>query len=458
MPFDNERANLLGHVGIVSDDGIRHDLDHLAIDPQSDGLLSGLTPCHISNLEDGSDLPKKAIAIDGSRAESKIDHDRNVVRIGFIEVSIVDVDLAELRAVRDQPTVRPTLLYDTTSVSHTRIALPSENTHYRGLPPQPRGWRMMLYHGFKKSTVYDTSLLAIYRMILEDQDEKLSDLDSEHVQSPLEGGKVRLLNCPNPECGAQELYVPLTGTDECRVCGIETYPTDRLRIHERVNNNQPNLGALNNTMEVVVHLALAAAIQSVHNDPDRDLAETVIMKDGPLAQFDTSKWVSRPMLAFIERVRAAVDEVPPIVGLHKSGEFVAFADRLRDEIPPQTVVPLTTKDISDYVKEIEINRTFGQREYYGKNFVYKSESGYMFALTVPRRMETIRDVQSDPAAYPSLERVLRALDDTELTLYNDSVGPIHLAHDAATIPDRVGSKVLRELVEAEVIGTDRLYD
>lgn len=454
MPFEGERPNMHGHSGIVKNDSIKQHLRNLNIGP-GNGAVKDID-CHDLDAFDQPDwLPDTAIAVDGSRIEPEVGYGDSTACIGFIDVSVVEVDLEELRDARGQPTVDPAIKQRVTSSDNIHLILPSENAYFYGHLPQPRCWRMMLYDGFKESTVSGMSLLKIYRLILEEQDKKLSDIDSEHVKSPLgKDGKIKLMNCPNPECVAQELRVPWTGTGDCPVCGIDTYPTDRLRLHERVNNHQRNLGALNETMEVIVHLAFAAAIHSVRNDPDRDISETAFIKDGPLAQFNDSKWIARPMLAFIERLRGEVDEMPPIVGLQKSGEFVAFADRLREEISTQTVVPLTTEDISSYVKENEINRTFGQREYYGKNFVYKSKSSYMFAITVPRRMETIRDVQSDPAAYPTLKRVLRTFDDTELALHDDSIIPIHLAHDEANIPEEFGSKVLRKFVKREAFDND----
>jgi len=169
------------------------------------------------------------------------------------------------------------------------------------------------------------------------------------------------------------------------------------------------------------------------------------------------------MLAYIEELREKVEQMPPIIGLHKSGEFVTFADRLRDgapeqdDLPEQTVIPLESGEIYDYVKSRDRDGVFGQKSYYGKNFVYKSESGYMFPITIPRQMPSFDELESNPSAYPILRDSLLALDDAELALYNDSVIPIHMAHDEATIPEKLGSKVLRELVEAEVLNADRVY-
>ena len=67
------------------------------------------------------------------------------------------------------------------------------------------------------------------------------------------------------------------------------------------------------------------------------------------------------------------------------------------------------------------------------------------------------NLQYEPSAYPSLGPALAALSDAELALYEDSVIPIHMAHDRATIPQRVGDKVLSELVERELLGADRVY-
>jgi|GEM_PF-4821003 len=467
MPFEDERSNLLGHLGIVSDEAIKRRLQSLDLEPQIDakGAIASVDQVSLDDLSDSpEDLPDRAIAIDGSRAEPQIEQDKFTAHVGFVEVSAVEVDMGELRSYRGKPTVDPGLIHDAANISDTRIVLPGQNAHFHGIPPKPRGWRLMLFKAFQEKSVRGVGLLEIYQVLLKNYADKIAARGDSDQDPPLDAdGKIILRNCPNPSCDKSNIRVPSMSQDRCPSCSMDIYPTDRLRIHERVGNYRSNLTAINIVMEVLVHLILAAALEGVRRDSDEDLSDFVFMKDGPLAQFDTAAWVARAMLAYIEELREKVEQMPPIIGLHKSGEFVTFADRLRDgapeqdDLPEQTVIPLESGEIYDYVKSRDRDGVFGQKSYYGKNFVYKSESGYMFPITIPRQMPSFDELESNPSAYPILRDSLLALDDAELALYNDSVIPIHMAHDEATIPEKLGSKVLRELVEAEVLNADRVY-
>lgn len=171
------------------------------------------------------------------------------------------------------------------------------------------------------------------------------------------------------------------------------------------------------------------------------------------------------------------NQLPVVIGLDKSGDFRRFVEVVRDRtdasdnpiFEPDSIIPLSSRFIYERIKPRKSDTMFGGKTYYGKSFLYKSPSGYAFCLTIgPRQFGdgATNGVDADddhsnllftPDHYPTIGAAIQAIYDVELSLYQDSVIPIHMAHDRATIPERVGNKVLSELVDREVDGADRVY-
>lgn len=472
MPYDEERKNLLGHRGLVSDEDVKARLRSLDVGPSMDVPdKDELGEVDISEIDDFSEPPEQVVAIDGSRSENPIDAERINAQVGFIEVAVVTVDTALLRKYRDDGGrfVPPTIEDDSVDAEYVRMVLPSQNAYFNDEAPKPVGFRRMLYENFRDKTVRGKSLL-----------EFLSELF--HQLGDVTNNTITLENCPyRDETGCQQEHqVPIDGVGQCNntQSNLPLFPTDRLRIHEYVSNRSSNLSAMTVVMKTVEHLALGLAIDDAADSTEDtpDISDMAFMKDGPLAQFDTAAWISRAMSNYLYSLRSDGAK-PVVIGLDKSGEFARFADEIRNRtgadgnpiLEPDSVVPLPSRFIYRHIKPRSSDTMFGQKTYYGKSFIYKSPSDYTFCLTVgPRAFNdgATNGVEADeshsnllhkPSAYPTLGPAIAALFDAEYSLLEDSVIPIHMAHDRATIPRQVGNKVLSELVDRELVGADRIY-
>lgn len=467
MPYEDERENLLGHRGLVSDEDIEARLRSIEVGPTIDTPSSEeLGVVSSADIDDITRPPSQVVAVDGSRAETPVDAERINAQVGFVEISIVTVDSALLRQYKNRRSrfVPPTIEGDAADAEYVRMVFPSQNAHFDGEAPKPVGFRRMLYENFCDSTVRGQSLLNFLTELLDQQDY-------------LTGNILNLENCPyrdHADCPLEH-DVPTDGIGHCDTAGLPLYPTDRLRIHEYVSNRSSNISALTVVMKTVEHLALGLAIDDIA-DGSEDLADTAFMKDGPLAQFDTAAWISRGFSNYLHSLRSN-GNLPIVIGLDKTGDFARFGAQIRDRmkpddeplLPSNSLVPMSSNFIYDRVKPSASETMFGRKTYYGKSFIYKSPSDYMFCVTVgPREFrdgatngvvagEEHDNLHHEPSAYPSLGPALAALFDAELALYEDSVIPIHMAHDRATIPQKVGDKVLSELVERELLGSDRVY-
>jgi hypothetical protein len=103
-------------------------------------------------------------------------------------------------------------------------------------------------------------------------------------------------------------------------------------------------------------------------------------------------------------------------------------------------------DIYDYVvTSRKSGQQFGEKTYYGTNFLYKTASDRIFATTIPRERRG-GEITYDPTAYPTLRRTADLLEEIETALYENSLIPVALANQYASIPVKTGSKVLSEFV------------
>lgn len=465
MPYDDERENLLGHRGIVSDDDVEARLRSLSVGPMEDRVdTESLTTVDTQEIERVDCQPEQVIAVDGSRAETPVDEERLNAQVGFVEVAVVEADITQLgkRLVRESQFVSPSVEAEAVNAEYIRMVFPSQNAYFEGEAPKPVGFRRMLYENFCEETVRGTPLLEFLTTLFNYQSRSTSDY-------------VHLQNCPyRDEFGCNKSHdIPVDSLGLCDTTELPLFPTDRLRIHEYVSNRSSNQSAFTVVMKTVEQLAIGLAIQDWAQsrreaDGEESGPDTAFIKDGPLAQFDTAAWISRAMSNYLHDLKDD-DNLPVVVGLDKTGDFAAFAETIRDDIPAGTVVPMSSDFIYDMVKPQTSQEMFGRKTYYGKSFLYKTSNNYMFCLTLGPREFVGGDTNGvmagrnpaflhyEPNAYTTLGAALAAISSSELALYKDSVIPIHMAHDRATIPKNVGDKVLSELVEHELLGAERIY-
>lgn len=443
MPFEDEGSNPLNQRRFVTDDNVRRRLQSLDIinRPPLDNLeaLPLEDPFGTREITEEFEPADEVIAIDGSRAEIPVGPERYSASVGFVEVAVVKVATDLLREQRKHQFVNDAVTSQSVEDHHVRLVMPSRNVVTEDLP-QKEAWKKFTFENLRNKEIFGTSLFSAFKTIL-DWKGHLQDGQIVHPQCPVCGTK-------------QEQLRSADEPDKCEFCGSTIYPTDRLRIYERLGKNQSNMTAINILMQIVEQLCTAIVLSHLVDQQSEAIDETVIMKDGPLAQFDTAAWIATGMQEWLDDLhnRESLPQ-PMIMGLHKEGDFGIFANEIRDKLPSTRIIPMSSSFIYDNVViQREEDELFGEspKTYYGKNFIYKTKNDYVFPLTVPRRFNSDGTLRSAAKHYSELLRILSTLEDTALALYRDSVIPIHMAHDYATIPEGVGEKVLSELADQEL--------
>lgn len=456
MPYETgqggfERANKLGQSTIINNDLVAEELgdfEENKPDPDEVPIEENTTP--VEDLDHPTPTPKFVISIDGSRNEPERDDDYPENRIGFIQIAAVLTNLNQVEAQSGHRFVDPRKVKQIADSSLTQFVLPSTNHTYGGASDTHESWRKKTYDIFtdeEREFVPDTTLFEYYHKLLEDS-------------VRYDGGAVLLNRCPNPECDERDLRVPSDGVGQCggkEGCGTSLYPTDALRVHERVSNHQSNISALTVLMNIIEHLALGAFLEFFAEKDPEFLQHIGFIKDGPLAQFDTGYWIHGPLLRRIHAIYEQQLEQdyarPVIVGVAKGGHFAQHGKRIREKMERNSVLSMDSDYIYDYVATSRSSgQQFGKKTYYGKNFIFRSNSGRVFAMTVPRETNSDGRILHEPAAYPTLRRTTQLLSQVETALYEDSLIPVALANQYASIPVKTGSKTLAEFANRVISG------
>lgn len=448
MPYESGRggyelAKRLGHVPIVDNDLVKEELQDLETrEPELDTLPLEEHTIHRSELENQKTGPLDYIfSFDGSRDEVEVKEDFPANRIGFVQTSAV---LTHLRRIEEQEGTRlvdPARVKQIADTDLLQAVVPSTNFRRKGDESTHESFRRSLWDKvFTGREIEGQSLQSWFETIV-----SLTDHE--------ENGELTLRYCPiDNDCDGEHIQVPVDAPGECSECGGKIYPTDWFRIHERVNDQQRNETAITNMMNLMEHLSCAIYLRYISEHSQSRLEKVGFILDGPLAQFDTGARFFRPLLENIRDIYEGqwiqAKSAPPIVGIEKSGQFVAHAKYIQDEIPPETILWMDDEYIYNHIIVSRNTDTYGAKTYYGQKFIYKARSGRIFVLNIPKVPLKGKEKHS-PHAYPQFERTIRIVEEVQTALYEDSLIPVALANEYASIPLKTGSKVLELLSRGE---------
>lgn len=456
MPYGRgdayETAQRLGHVPIIENELVQDELEGFEtkeVDPEEAPIEDNSFA--LDDLPDEGVDPSYFLSIDGSLQEVPTNDDYPSNRIGFVQIAAVLTRLDLLEKQESERFVDPARVEELDKSSLQDIVLPSSNYVRSDAETTTESWRKHVYDTFRSREIEGESLLEIYLNVIQD-DPRLVDNKT-----------VDVYRCPNPDCESNsgerrdEIHIHTSVGDfgNCPKCGIEVYPTDALRTHERVKESQSNTTSISDLMQVMEHLTLCAYLLFLsENNPER-LSRVGFIIDGPLAVYGQGSFLHQPILQTIERVAERQKELgyspPIIVGIEKSGQFKDHADQIKDKMEPGSILKMTNEYIYDYIKTGTADSEYGTREHYGWPFIYRTESGRIFVIKVPMLAEGDK---YDPRSYPLMRKTLESLSKVETALYDDATIPVTLAHQRASIPLKTGSKVL-ELFSKDTLDEDR---
>lgn len=450
-----ERARRVGHVPTAESPVVQEALqrwDIPAVDPHPPAVVERCVP-----VDDLPSIPRPEtryiIAFDGSPQEVAARTEYPSVRVGYIQIAGVFVDLQRFFGSTTGAFIDPRLLARAATTNIVNAVLPGSNVVAPGLTPT-ENWRNELQHLLTRQGIAD---FGAGTFTLRDMLFHLYGNPDAAIPA------IEVARCPYryvDECPGQDIAVPPAGIS-CPECGRTVWPADVLRSHEEFDEDGSNLTPLTRVMNVVERLVGFAYLTEFARHRIDLLPMGAFITDGPLAFYGTSapmKWRTVDYwTALMAKLTAAGHPPPLMLGLEKTGVFADHAHAIASWVPERTVVTLDEGYIRERIKRRTATRPYGADEFYGRRFFYKASDGRMLVVTVPRvpAGQPYGEAGCDDLdQYPTLRPTVELLDAIGTRLYDDAVMPIALAHSAAALPLGTGTDVLRILAQ-DTLGLPR---
>ena len=265
-------------------------------------------------------------------------------------------------------------------------------------------------------------------------------------------------DCPNPEKRIESR----SGHHRCDCKHKkDLYSIDALGLHERMNIFGSNCDPYLQVMQVIERLYLINFIRSFELAGQLEkIHDYAFIVDGPLAVFQEPGWLSNSIYMELSRINKLVRSISGrdilIFGVEKTGEFVDHfnlldtnKDGFPGNIPPQTTLLIDDLYIQNNIKSSIEN--YGERNYFGRRFFHKTQSGNLFVVSVPFYSQYQKNTDSaNTDQFPRLPDVLSLLEVLKYYRYPNSLIPISLAHASVSFPLEMGSKVLRQFFNESI--------
>jgi hypothetical protein len=443
MPYQGEYAHYLPLKRIVESERVQQLLRRSQILEHSE-LMRECAPKVAP--EPTTVMPSLIVAVDGSYAEVDVRNGYPGAKVGYCSVASVIVNLAEVERLDAARPVSPIEFRKTEDPSSDAAALPGCNVITREHTSAADSFREAVFDLLHDAIIDEedsTRLLATYQALL--------------ANKPTDK-----ISCPYIRLGCDREVAIGSSLATCPCEHHKSlFPTDALRIHERFNDELGSNGeAFGLVMTIWERLILIHLLRCFEQrDWLAKLSNVAFFMDGPLAVFGPPAWLSAAISKELQRintkVRAQTGNDMVIVGIEKSGNFVAHFEELdRRQDGSQHFEPATYfLPTDEYVKKRVIysnsTKRYGVDTYFGRKFFYKTRSGARIVANVAFLTQEQDSLDSDdPSAFPQFGTVCALLDKLATSRFENALAPLVSAHAQAAIPLHLGQKVLKQLAQA----------
>jgi hypothetical protein len=458
MPYENEQSNHSAIRRIAENPRVRDLLSSYQIQQPEKREQVPLTTVHRRELPATQWQPSYILAIDGSFKSVSILNGYPGAEAAYITVACVLQDIARIRKLDEHRPVLPTEFRKTQDTEALDHVLPGCNVVYAGDINAKVSFRRTLYDLLKSQAMADEgeTLLDTYEILLKHKP------DNQRVQHcPLDDA------CPLDET-AQNEYKPHSGVSACRCKHKHPwFSTDALRIHERMlpygGSNDRIYSEVIQVLERIwiVHILRTLRAQKWLTS----LKRIAILVDGPLAIFGQPAWISqaisKELIALNSDVYEATGMDVMLLGIEKTGEFINHFEQLdqneqggQGNFPNQTAALLTDAYIKRNIYFSDSDKPYGMGTYFGRKLLYKTITGERIVATLPYLHDNHKDWdEANVSQFPRLADAMSLMDELISSRYKNALDPIVMAHAEATLPSKIGNKVLEKLARELTVRT-----
>ena len=448
MPYKGERASKGGHSDLVRNPDVQEFLqqsEYMTVPDEKEGkkIASSYKRAPSEEGESGCiHLPEKIVASDASPYSEPIEGMFPSTQVGYVKNSLVLIDVNDYQGLSPKGSnyVDPFKVAEMhRNADAIAFTLPGSNVRYKSAKTVKDGFRRAIWDQ------------------LSDERTSFSKTKGFNVAGTLlalQNGSVHISKCPS--CNEKPVGGFVFNETEpviaCNSCKEEVFLTDSLRIHEQVSDYGDCSSAITRFMNVIEHLVMATFIRVIAHHQPKTLGKMAFILDGPMAIFGQPAKIHARLMALYHNIctQLAEKNIPPpvIMSLQKTGQVVEHARSLARFLPNGSIRLIDDEYRDRYISNVS-NDCFGYETYYGQDFIFKTETGRVFAFAIPYpfsakgKPKEFAKIKVNMESYST--QLIKSLDiirHFELDLHEDAVVPIALAHRHASISLMPGGKVL----------------
>lgn len=450
MPLKGQNAGKIGHEEILQNPDIEAFLQDYKNVPRP-------TPAALSQIFGGCPkisqftgvVPDVILALDGSLFEASADDREPSRKVGYIKVGMIGLDMQRYAALAPDGSrfVDPMAVARLQESSALSMALPGAYLKKSGHKTVVEGYRFAIQKYFESDATKigkrgKASLLDTLIVLLRYND-SVKEIDGKDF--------VIIGACPTDNCQTENIPVSVeTHIGNCSGCGSPVLITDALRVHECFVESGTNQQTYNRLMLASEHLVAAHQIIHYKNTQLEFLERLAVCMDGPLSINGEPAKFHKALLKLLYEVNDDLVKQgfgPMVVmGLTKTGIAVDHFSLIADQIPKDIAFAITDDYRGLYMTQKDYARPFGDDTYYGQDVLVKTARGRQFVICLPYPCASKSDAafsdRFDLTKYPAIGKSLAIINLLESDLYENSMIPVILAHEYASISLAPGGKVL----------------
>ena len=434
-PF--ERASKTAHTNIINDSEVQSFLSKCKVPPYQDDIENEDMEIHL--LDEPKNNPiKNIIAIDGGYTNVFVKKDFPSSTIAFFQFGALFFKHQDLVDLKIKPFIDPDDFSKLQNIQRLKLVIPTKGITLDKEPDLIKSVRKSLYDFFCNQPESNGLIDALKWLIFEE------------YNLSVQNRTWHLATCPSCNEGvdirAKELSFAYTIT--CPHCNGTIYLTDVFRLHEGIDNELGAggvLGYLSTTVEQIIIVFLIKQILSIKPTL---LAETLFIKDGPLAFFGQTANMHKPMRKLITFLNQ--NHSINLVGLEKSGSFVEHAEQVSNKMLPKQILLLGNTYIYKYIIPGQAinNAPYASTSYYSNKLIFKSEHSNVYVASIPN---TEAKLEPKIENYINIHEVLYNITALKCDLYYNSLIPIVLANKLVSLADHPSADLLKSFAQKNIL-------
>lgn len=433
-PF--ERASKTSHTNIINDSAVQSFLSKCKIPPYHEEIED--KDIKLYTLKEPIKNPiKNIIAIDGGYTNVFVKEDFPSSTIGFFQFGALIFKHQDLLDLKQKPFIDPDDFSKLQNIQRIKLVVPTKGIALDGEVDFLSSVRRTIYEFFMSQPEKNGFMDALKWLIFEE------------YNVPNVKDTWHLATCPNCNEGVniQRDKIQNDYTIKCPHCGEKIYLTDVLRLHEAIDNELGAGGILGYLTTAVEQIIIAYLIKQMLTIRPSILAQTLFVKDGPLAFFGQTANLHKPMRQLM--INLNEHHAIYLVGLEKSGSFVEHAVQASKRMLPKQMLLLGNSYIYKYIipGNGRDNEPYASSSYYGHKVIFKSEHNNVYVATIPNTQAKVEPQIDD---YININEILYNITALKCDLYYNSLIPVVLANKLVSLADHPSSDLLKAFAQEKI--------